>query len=129
MAHVRTDTYSRPALIRAERGTVIRRPAVSYVRDWHGTAVQAARASDGFPPFPVEWALGCFVRFQEVDRGTPVTAMGQVTSFGSRSVNGSNGAEATDQDFVVCVRFPVCGDQKQTVGFRPNSVTPDRMDE
>ena len=56
-----------------------------------------------------------------------MTAMGQVTSFGSRSVNGGNEAEATDQDFVVCVRFPVCGDQKQTVGFRPNSVTPDRM--
>src|SRR5580700_9373707 len=47
------------------------------------------------------------------------SAQGQVTSFGSRSVNGGNGAEATDQDFVVCVRFPVCGDQKQTVGFRP----------
>ena len=52
-----------------------------------------------------------------------MTAMGQVTSFGSRSVNGGNGAEATDQDFVVCVRFPVCGDQKQTVGFRPAQVT------
>jgi hypothetical protein len=51
-----------------------------------------------------------------------MTAMGQVTSFGSRSVNGGNEAEATDQDFVVCVRFPVCGDQKQTVGFRPAPV-------
>src|SRR4029077_17394441 len=59
----------------------------------------------------------------------PMTAMSQVTSFGSRSVNGGNGAEATDQDFVVYVRFPVCGDQKQTVGFRPISVTPGRMHE
>jgi hypothetical protein len=50
-----------------------------------------------------------------------MSASGQVTSFGSRSVNGGNGAEAADQDFVVCVRFPVCGDQKQTVGFRPVS--------
>ena len=25
---------------------------------------------------PVEWALGCFVRFREVDRGIQVTVMG-----------------------------------------------------
>jgi len=47
--------------------------------------------------------------------------LGQVTSFGSRSVNGGNGAEAMDEDFVVRVRFPVCGEQKQTVGFRPSA--------
>ena len=28
---------------------------------------------------PVEWALGCFVRFREIDRGTPVTAMVKVS--------------------------------------------------
>jgi hypothetical protein len=34
------------------------------------------RMNGRFPPMPVEWALGCFVRFREVDRGAPVTDLG-----------------------------------------------------
>ena len=37
--HVGRSTYSRPGLILAERVTVIRRPAVSYVRDRHITSI------------------------------------------------------------------------------------------
>jgi hypothetical protein len=82
-----------------------RRKVLSLRREIINTAPASCPLSRGERPSPVAGGI---------------SEMGQVTSFGSRSVNGGNGAEATDQDFVVCVRFPVCGDQKQTVGFRPS---------
>ena len=41
--------------------------------------------------------------------------------FGNRSVNVYNGPEATDPDSVMCVRFPVCRDPKQSIRFRPRA--------
>jgi hypothetical protein len=49
-----------------------------------------------------------------------MSVQGQVAPFGNRSADGSNGSEAIDPDLVVCVRFLVCRDLKQTVGFRPS---------
>jgi hypothetical protein len=37
--------------------------------------------SDGNPPIPADLAPGRFVRFREVDGGTPVTAKGAELSF------------------------------------------------
>src|SRR5579862_5153019 len=88
-----------------------RRKVLSLRREIINTAPASCPLSRGERPSPVAGGI---------------SEMGQVTSFGSRSVNGGNGAEATDQDFVVCVRFPVCGDQKQTVGFRPTPVVPNQ---
>lgn len=34
------------------------------------------KPSNRLGPMPVEWALGCFVRFREVDHGAPVTDLG-----------------------------------------------------
>jgi hypothetical protein len=52
-----------------------------------------AAPDDGFPPMPVEWALGCFVRFWEVDRGIPVTAMGATSTWPNLAESGMAGLD------------------------------------
>jgi hypothetical protein len=42
---------------------------------------------------PVEWALGCFVRFWEVDRGIPVTAMGATSTWPNLAESGMAGLD------------------------------------
>ncbi len=40
-----------------------------------------SEATDRYPPIPADEASGCFVRFREVDCGTPVTDRGAELSF------------------------------------------------
>ena len=52
---------------RSVRESVVRLPPLAFIR----------RPGESLlSPLPVEWALRCFVRFREVDRGTQVTVMG-----------------------------------------------------
>jgi prephenate dehydrogenase len=61
----------------------------------------------GFPPMPVEWAVGCFVRFQEVDRGTPVTAMGALPQLVKTCLSHQIGESPFHRDFGTrCVSAP-----------------------